>query len=396
MRRARGIIAEKYDRLLAATRRSQCMPIACHSHVRSHMTSTAAHDHLTESPTLGRASAVPAHAAIAYWLLAVCALVFIVVIVGGITRLTHSGLSITEWQPIAGTLPPLSAADWEEAFAKYRATPQYREANAGMRLAEFKAIFWWEYVHRLLGRIIGLAFLVPFAWFALRRQIPHGYGPTLGVIFVLGAVQGALGWYMVQSGLIDEPRVSQFRLTAHLGLAFLIFAGMFWCALSLLYPQRMRSAGVDARAARRWASAIVALVFVMVLSGGLVAGIGAGRAYNTFPLMNGYVAPPEILMLEPWWKNFFYNMATVQFDHRAIAWLLALSVPILWWKIRRATRVSPRARRGGHLLVALLGVQLALGIATLVNGVPLHLAALHQAGALVLFASALNVAHALR
>ncbi|MBA3505275.1 MAG: COX15/CtaA family protein [Betaproteobacteria bacterium] len=360
------------------------------------MITIAAHDQLANSPLLQRAPVSRSHAAIAYWLLAVCALVFVVVVVGGVTRLTHSGLSITEWQPIAGTVPPLSAADWEETFAKYRATPQYEQANAGMSLAEFKAIFWWEYVHRLLGRLVGLVFLVPFAWFVLRRQVPRGYGLALGFIFVLGFVQGALGWYMVQSGLIDEPRVSQFRLTAHLGLAFVIFAGMFWCALSLLYPRRPPTAGLDARSARRWGFGIVALVYGMVLSGGLVAGIRAGRAYNTFPLMNGYVAPPEIFMLEPWWSNFFYNMATVQFNHRAIAGLLVLTVPVLWWKIRRDQSASPRARQGVHGLLAMLAIQVALGIATLVSGVPLHVAALHQAGALVLFACALNVAHALR
>ncbi len=360
------------------------------------MITTAAHDPLAHSPLSRRAPVSRSHAAIAYWLLAVCGLVFVVVVVGGITRLTHSGLSITEWQPIAGTVPPLSTADWDETFAKYRATPQYQQANSGMSLAEFKGIFWWEYVHRLLGRLIGLAFLIPFMWFILRRQVPHGYRLALGLIFVLGGAQGALGWYMVQSGLIDEPRVSQFRLTAHLGLAFVIFAAMFWCALSLLYPRRIPKPGLGERSVRSWAYGIVALVFAMVLSGGLVAGIGAGRAYSTFPLMNGYVAPPEIFMLEPWWMNFFYNMATVQFDHRAIAWLLALTVPVLWWKIRRDTSASPRARQGVHGLLAMLAIQATLGIATLVNGVPLQLAILHQAGGLVLFACALNVAHALR
>jgi len=356
---------------------------------------TAARDRLAHPLLAQSARVASAHSAIAYWLLAVCALVFVVVVVGGVTRLTHSGLSITEWQPIAGTVPPLSAADWEETFAKYRATPQYEQANAGMSLAEFKAIFWWEYVHRLLGRLVGLAFLVPFAWFALRRQVPKGYGRPLMLIFILGGAQGALGWYMVQSGLIDKPRVSHLRLTAHLGLAFAIFAAMFWCALSLLYPQR-GALGRDSGSARRWGFGIVALVIGMVLSGGLVAGTGAGRAYNTFPLMDGYLVPPEIFLLEPWWSNFFYNMATVQFDHRAIAGLLVLTVPVLWWKIRRDQSASPRARQGVHGLLAMLAIQVALGIATLVSGVPLHLAALHQAGALVLFACALNVAHALR
>ena len=278
------------------------------------------------------------HRAVAAWLLACCALVFAMVVVGGVTRLTHSGLSITEWQPIVGTLPPLSQADWETAFAKYRLTPEYQQVNKGMALDEFKGIFWWEYFHRLLGRVIGVAFLVPFLWFLARRAIPPGYGWKLAGIFVLGGLQGAMGWYMVKSGLVDDPRVSQFRLTAHLGLAFVIFAAMFWVALSLLHPQRLPREGDAIRSARRWAYAIAALVFFMVLTGGLVAGIRAGFAYNTFPLMNGHVVPPEILLLEPWWRNFFYNMATVQFDHRAVAWLLAFTVPILWWK---ALRVEP-------------------------------------------------------
>ena len=171
---------------------------------------------------------------IAAWLLVCCALVFAIVVVGGVTRLTHSGLSITEWQPIVGTLPPVSDADWATAFAKYQLTPEYRQVNKGMALAEFQRIFWWEYFHRLLGRLVGFVFLVPFLWFWLRRKIPPGYGVRFAAIFALGAAQGALGWYMVRSGLVDDPRVSQFRLTAHLGLAFLIFAAMFWAALSLL------------------------------------------------------------------------------------------------------------------------------------------------------------------
>ena len=201
-------------------------------------------------PSAGRLPATDTGAprAVACWLLACCALVFAMIVVGGVTRLTHSGLSITEWQPIVGTLPPLSAQDWEAAFAKYQATPEYRQVNKGMALDEFKGIFWWEYFHRLLGRLIGVAFLVPFLWFLARRAIPEGYGWTLAGIFALGGLQGALGWYMVKSGLVDDPRVSQFRLTAHLSLAFVIFAAMFWVALSLLDPRRMRAG--CARAAR--------------------------------------------------------------------------------------------------------------------------------------------------
>jgi len=334
--------------------------------------------------------------AVAAWLLACCALVFAMVVVGGVTRLTHSGLSITEWQPIVGTLPPLSTADWEVAFAKYRETPEYRQVNHAMTLAEFKGIFWWEYFHRLLGRLIGVAFLVPFLWFAVRRRIPEGYGTALAGIFVLGGLQGALGWYMVKSGLVDDPRVSQFRLTAHLGLAFVIFAAMFWVALSLLAPARIARPGPRERSARRFASAFAGLVFAMVLTGGFVAGIRAGFAYNTFPLMNGHVVPPEIMLLDPWWKNFFYNMATVQFDHRLLAWVLAFAAPLLWWKVRAAAGAPARARTGAHLLLAMLAVQIALGIATLVHVVPVPLAAAHQAGALLVFALALHVAHALR
>ena len=330
--------------------------------------------------------------AVAAWLLLCCALVFAMVVVGGVTRLTHSGLSITEWQPIVGTVPPLSAADWDEAFAKYRATPEYRQVNAGMTLPEFKRIFWWEYAHRLLGRAIGVAFLLPFVWFVARRRLPPGYAAPLAAIFVLGGAQGALGWYMVQSGLVDDPRVSQFRLTAHLGLAVLIFGAMLWTAMSLLRPPGAPRADANERLARGFA----ALVFAMILTGGLVAGLRAGFAYNTFPLMQGHVVPPGILMLEPAWRNFFWNMATVQFDHRVLAWTLALVTPLLWWRVQRAPQTPPGARVAAHVLLAMLGVQIALGIATLVNVVPLPLAALHQAGAVLVFALALNLAHALR
>ena len=238
------------------------------------------------------------------------------VVVGGVTRLTHSGLSIVEWQPIVGTLPPLSQADWQETFGKYRLTPQYLQVNKGMTLEEFKGIFWWEYWHRLLGRVIGVVFLVPLLWFIARREIPPGYAGKLFGIFLLGGLQGALGWYMVKSGLVDDPRVSQFRLTAHLGLALAIFAAMLWAGLSLIYPSRAKWELVPDPSTRAWAIGVALLVFVMALSGGLVAGIRAGFAYNTFPLMNGRLVPPEIFMLEPWWRNFFWNMATVQFDHR--------------------------------------------------------------------------------
>jgi cytochrome c oxidase assembly protein subunit 15 len=333
---------------------------------------------------------------VAMWLAVCCALVFAMVVVGGVTRLTHSGLSITEWQPIVGTIPPLDDAQWQQAFAKYQATPEYRQVNSGMTLAEFKGIFWWEYAHRLLGRAIGVAFFVPFAWFLVRRRIPDGYGMPLAAIFVLGGLQGAVGWYMVQSGLVDDPRVSHFRLTAHLGLALIIFGAMQWTAMSLIAPARLSPTTPATRGVRRLAFVVAVLVFAQALAGGLVAGLRAGFAYNTFPLMNGRVIPPEILMLDPAWKNFFWNMATVQFDHRALAWLLALVVPWLAWRVARTRDLPARTHGAANLLLAMLVVQVALGIATLLLVVPLPLAALHQAGAVLLFAAALNLAHTLR
>ena len=331
--------------------------------------------------------------AVAAWLLVCCALVFAMVVVGGVTRLTHSGLSITEWQPIVGTVPPLDQADWDEAFGKYQATPEYREVNRGMTLAGFRRIFWLEYAHRLLGRAIGAAFLLPLLWFAARRRLPPGIAPKLFAVFGLGALQGAAGWYMVQSGLVDDPRVSQLRLTLHLALAFLIFGAMLWTALSLL---RRPASPAPPRPLTRFAYTLAALVFVMVIAGGLVAGIRAGFAYNTFPSINGAWVPAEIMALDPWYLNFVNNMATVQFDHRALAWLLALCVPVFWWRTVRASAAPPAARRGAHLLLVLLIAQIGLGIATLLLVVPIPLAVAHQAGALAVFAAALDAAHALR
>jgi cytochrome c oxidase assembly protein subunit 15 len=333
----------------------------------------------------------PENRPVAAWLFVCCALVFAMVVVGGVTRLTHSGLSITEWQPIVGTLPPRNDAQWQETFAKYQRTPEYRQVNKGMALAEFKGIFWWEYFHRLLGRAIGVVFLVPLVWFAVRRRIPSGYAWKLAAIFVLGGLQGAMGWYMVQSGLVDDPRVSQYRLATHLGIALLIYAAMLWIALDLLSPR-----GTEARRGlRRFAFALAVLVFAMALSGGLVAGIRAGLAYNTFPLMNGHLVPPGMFVIEPWYLNFFANMATVQFDHRLIAWLLALLVPWFWLRVRRA-QASPRARMAAGVLLAALVLQIALGIATLLLAVPVPLAAAHQAGALLVFTAAVLTAHSLR
>src|SRR6266480_56925 len=341
---------------------------------------------LTASPRIVAQAKNGDPRSVAAWLIVCCALVFAMVVVGGVTRLTHSGLSITEWQPIVGAVPPLSDAQWQEAFAKYQLTPEYRQINAAMTLAEFKAIFWWEYAHRLLGRIIGFVFLIPLVWFVAWRRVSPALAAKLFGIFALGAAQGALGWYMVQSGLIDDPRVSPFRLTAHLGLAFAILGAMLWTAMTLRVPQRAALDAPAQRTARRLAFLLAALVLVMVLSGGLVAGIRAGFAYNTFPLMNGHIVPPEIFMLHPAWVNFLWNMATVQFDHRILAFVLVVVTLLLWWRLRTTPGSPSRAARGGSALLGMLALQIALGVATLLYVVPVPVAALHQAGALLTFA----------
>jgi cytochrome c oxidase assembly protein subunit 15 len=328
---------------------------------------------------------------VALWLLVCCALVFAMVVVGGITRLTQSGLSIVEWQPIVGALPPADENAWQEAFRKYQDTPQFRQVNPHMDLAGFKGIFWWEYVHRLLGRLIGAVFLLPLVWFALRGRLSRALTWKLAGIFVLGGLQGAMGWYMVQSGLVDNPRVSQYRLAAHLALALLVYAAMLWIALDLMAARR--SGPVSGP--RRFAFALVAVVFAMAISGSFVAGIRAGLAYNSFPLMNGYLVPPGMFVLEPWYLNLFANVATVQFDHRLIAWLLAFLVPWFWLRARKSA-APPRARLAAHLLLGALALQIALGISTLLLAVPVPLAAAHQAGALLVFTAALLSAHSLR
>ena len=313
---------------------------------------------------------------------------YAVLVVGGITRLTHSGLSIVEWQPLIGALPPLSDQAWARLFDQYRATPEFRLVNFDFTLEGFKQIFWWEYAHRLMGRLVGLAFLLPLLWFVRSGLISRGLAWRLAAIFTLGALQGALGWYMVASGLVDNPRVSPFRLTAHLGLALLIIGAMLWTAWGLW------SAPAGRGRVPRLAAATVAVVFVMAMTGGLVAGTKAGFAYNTFPLMAGSIVPPDLMRISPWYQNFFYNPATVQFVHRAIAWTLIVLIPTLWWWVRRSVP-APQARVESNLMLAALTLQVALGVATLLSVVALPLAVAHQAGAVLVYATTLWTAHAL-
>jgi cytochrome c oxidase assembly protein subunit 15 len=330
---------------------------------------------------------------IAGWLLAVAAMVLVMVVIGGLTRLTHSGLSIVEWRPLTGWLPPLGDAAWQALFEQYRRFPEYRELNQGMTLAEFKGIFWLEFIHRVWGRLIGLAFLVPFVFFLVRGWIARPMVPRLVLLFVLGGLQGALGWFMVMSGLVDRPDVSQYRLVAHLGLAMVIYAALIWVALSLQAganpaPPPLRLA--------RWALPLTGLVFLTALSGGFVAGIDAGFAYNTFPLMDGELIPRHLLAGRPFYLSFFEDVTTVQFTHRLLA-ITTLGCVLAFSRAAwRDPAAPPRARLATAVLAAAALVQFGLGVATLVLIVPVALAAAHQAGALVLFTAALWSAFALR
>lgn len=329
---------------------------------------------------------------IAIWLLVCCAAVFAMVILGGITRLTGSGLSMVKWEPVTGVLPPLSPTQWSEVFELYQQYPEYRLRNLGMSLDEFKSIFWVEYAHRLLGRLIGVIFFVPLVFFVATGRVERKLIPKLLLMFVLGGLQGLLGWYMVKSGLAQDPHVSQYRLTAHLGLAFAIYLYMFWVALDLLFPPDSRKHNGAHAGLRIFAAAISLLVFVTALSGGFVAGTKAGFAYNSFPTMAGQWIPAELFAVDPLWRNFFENVTTVQFDHRVLATLLFGLILTFWWSARRVSG-PPRLRIGLHLLLAALCLQVALGISTLLLVVPTALAAAHQGGALLLLTASAFVSH---
>lgn len=321
---------------------------------------------------------------IAFWLLFCCAMMFLMVVIGGITRLTESGLSITEWQPITGVLPPLNEGAWHEAFDKYKAIPQYRAIHPSMGLGEFKEIYFWEYLHRLWGRLIGVVFALPFLYFLLRGRVARPLVPRLLVLLLLGGLQGALGWFMVQSGLAGRIEVSQYRLAAHLLAAVLIYGAMLWVALDLLWP-RLTPGPLPVRRAAR---GVVALVLLTLTAGAFVAGLRAGYIDNTFPLMDGGLVPPDYGQLAPWYRNFFENAAAAQFDHRLLAELTWVAAVALWlwaWRFEmvRSTRLAL------HLLLGVATLQVGLGIATLVLVVPLPLAVLHQAGAMLLLTVAL-------
>lgn len=333
--------------------------------------------------------------AIARWLLLCAALIFIMVILGGVTRLTGSGLSMVNWHPIHGVVPPLTEQAWLDEFANYQQSPEYQKINRGMTVEGFKQIFLFEYAHRMLGRLIGLVFLVPFLYFFFTRKIRPGLTPKLIVMFILGGFQGLLGWYMVKSGLVDNPHVSQYRLAAHLISAILIYGFILWTAMGLLNSDLKVPRNHSLHPGfRRVAHYLMLLVLVTILSGGFVAGLKAGLIFNTFPTMDGAWIPEGLFALSPWYLNFFENMVTVQFDHRLLAMITAL-VGLVYWISSWFQTFDRSTTLSFNLLGLMIVVQVSLGISTLLLHVPVWLAATHQGGALVLFSAVLFNMHRL-
>ncbi|MCP4432893.1 MAG: heme A synthase [Gammaproteobacteria bacterium] len=332
---------------------------------------------------------------ISRWLLICLLLIFAMVILGGVTRLTGSGLSMVNWHPVHGIIPPVSQQQWQEEFSHYQRSPEYLKINRDMELEAFKSIFWFEYSHRLLGRLIGLVFLVPFLVFWFRKQIKPGLTPRLIIMFILGGLQGLLGWYMVKSGLVSNPHVSQYRLTAHLISAIAIYGFILWTVLDLVDQKSYLS--LSSSKAKNWRIGTLmlsGLLLLTIISGGFVAGLKAGMIFNTFPLMSEQWIPPGIGALSPWYQNLFENSVTVQFDHRVLAMLTGL-ILIAWYLTGRARFDSNVISRSFKLIGMMVIIQIALGISTLLLQVPVWLGAAHQAGALLLFTVMLMNVHAL-
>lgn len=327
----------------------------------------------------------------ALWLFGMCIMVFVMVVLGGVTRLTHSGLSIVEWNPVTGFIPPMNEADWQRLFEQYQQYPEFKKINPDMDVHGFKGIFWLEFIHRVWGRLMGMVFFFPALFFVVKGWVNRRLAWNFAAMFLLGGLQGALGWFMVASGLVDDPDVSHYRLTAHLGAALVIFGYMLWVAMDLRWPERHAPTGSLAGFAR----AISMLVFATVLSGGLVAGLDAGFSYNTFPLMDGQFVPSGYMDHSPWWLNFFENIPAVQFDHRLLAETTLAAILVFWFRARGA-ELSPRARTAVNALLVMALIQVGLGITTLLLVVPVSVAAIHQAGAVVLLAFVLAATHSLR
>lgn len=317
------------------------------------------------------------------WLLTGCFLIFVMVVVGGITRLTGSGLSITEWAPIMGAIPPMNDAEWQVAFEKYQQIPQFQKVNSHFSLNDFKYIFWWEFIHRLLGRLIGVVFIVPFVWFLAKRMLDKQTLKKAVFLFLLGGLQGVIGWLMVKSGLTERTSVSHIRLAIHLITAFITFGFTFYFALQLIYPDRKITSD---KSLPRLINMLLIAVVVQIIYGAFVAGMHAGKIYNTFPLMNGQVIPDGISVMNPFWINIFENPVTVQFIHRMFAGIITLLTIYIFIKFSKSART--KAEENGMIYLGLtLAVQVIIGVLTLLSSVEITLASLHQVGAFFLFSS---------
>lgn len=327
-----------------------------------------------------------------YWLYAVALLILALVVVGGATRLTESGLSITEWKPVHGIVPPLSLREWQEEFELYRQIPQYQQLNQGMSLDEFKTIYWWEWAHRFLARSVGFAFALPLAFFWLSGRLETWLKPRLIFLLALGGLQGGIGWWMVASGLVNRTDVSQYRLAVHLTMACIIFASTLWIARGL---QPRPIAAPAPRGSLSVGMLLVFMALTQIYLGGLVAGLNAGLSFNTWPLMDGQIVPNNLLAISPAWRNFFENVMTVQFVHRTGAYLL-FSVAVVHAVAARLRMGSSHHARSATHLVGLVTLQAALGITTLLLHVPIAWALMHQAGALVVLSAAVFHARDMR
>lgn len=332
------------------------------------------------------------HKPIIIWLFTGCFLIMAMVIIGGITRLTGSGLSMVEWNVVMGAIPPMNEQEWAIAFDQYKQFPEYQHINFDFNLSDFKSIFFWEYLHRLIGRIIGIVFIIPFIYFLLKKKIDNPLLLKLLIILVLGGFQGVLGWYMVKSGLVDNPDVSHYRLAAHLMAAFTVYAYTFWVALDLInFSNKNNETYLPIR---KWVIAFFGIVIIQIIYGAFVAGLDAGKIYNTFPKMGTEWVPQSLTVMTPFYMNLLESHVGVQFIHRCLAYLIFIFAMMLWYKSRLLS-LSFQQKTAFNLLVMAVCLQLTLGIFTLLYAVPIVLGVMHQFGALVLFTTVIYLLHSL-
>ena len=332
---------------------------------------------------------------VALWLFIVAFTIFLMMILGAVTRLTHSGLSMVNWKPLMGILPPFSEAEWAETFQRYQNFPEYLKINHQMTLEGFKSIFYFEYFHRILGRLIGMMFLIPFIYFWFKGAIRRSHLPQMILMFVLGGMQGVLGWYMVKSGLVNDPHVSQYRLTAHLIAAVIIYSYMLWFAFGLTKDKSIAAINPYSSRLFKYAIGMVVLVVLMITSGGFVAGTKAGLAYNTFPLMDGKLIPDGLNQLQPFWLNWLENTTSIQFNHRLIAYLLMILIPLFAIAVKKQGQTK-NSQKASTAFMIMLAIQVTLGITTLLYFVPVTIAASHQAGAIILLSISIYICRELK